>query len=32
MADARERDSALIDAIVALWAPGITPTIECFEI
>lgn len=27
----RTRDSALIDAIIALWAPGTTPTIERFE-
>lgn len=27
----RDRNSALIDAIVALWAPGTTPTIERFE-
>lgn len=31
MSAERERDSALVDAVVALWAPGITPTIERFE-
>jgi quinol monooxygenase YgiN len=25
------RDRSLIDALVALWAPGTTPTIERFE-
>ena len=28
----REHDSALIDTVVDLWAPGTTPTIERFEI
>jgi quinol monooxygenase YgiN len=28
----RGRDSALIDALVALWAPGVTPTVERFEV
>jgi quinol monooxygenase YgiN len=28
----RTRDSSAMDALVALWAPGITPTIERFEI
>lgn len=27
----RTRDRSLIDAVVALWAPGTTPTIERFE-
>ena len=27
----RERNSHLIEAVVALWAPGTTPTIEHFE-
>lgn len=31
MAAERGRDSSLIDAVVALWAPGLTPTIERFE-
>ena len=26
------RDRSLIDALVALWAPGTTPTIERFEV
>jgi quinol monooxygenase YgiN len=29
---AGERDNAAVDAIVALWAPGTTPTIERFEV
>lgn len=28
----RERNRSAIDALVALWAPGITPTVERFEI
>lgn len=28
----RSRDSAAMDALVALWAPGVTPTIERFEV
>jgi quinol monooxygenase YgiN len=28
----RSRDSAAMDALVALWAPGLTPTIERFEV
>src|SRR4051794_35900817 len=28
----RTRDSSLVDAVVALWAPGVTPTIERFEV
>jgi quinol monooxygenase YgiN len=28
----RTRDRSSIDAVVALWAPGITPTIERFEL
>lgn len=28
----RTRNRALIDAVVALWAPGTTPTIERFEV
>jgi quinol monooxygenase YgiN len=28
----RTRNSAPIDALVALWAPGVPPTIERFEI
>jgi quinol monooxygenase YgiN len=28
----RTRDSAAMDALVALWAPGVTPTIERFEV
>jgi quinol monooxygenase YgiN len=27
----RARDRSLIDAVVALWAPGTTPTIERYE-
>jgi len=28
----RTRNASAIDALVALWAPGVTPTIERFEI
>jgi quinol monooxygenase YgiN len=28
----RTRDSMPMDALVALWAPGVTPTIERFEL
>ena len=28
----RTRDSRAMDALVALWAPGVTPTIERFEV
>jgi quinol monooxygenase YgiN len=28
----RTRDPSPVDAIVALWAPGITPSIERFEV
>jgi quinol monooxygenase YgiN len=28
----RGRDSAPTDALIALWAPGVTPTIERFEV
>ncbi|GAA5129709.1 putative quinol monooxygenase [Pseudonocardia adelaidensis] len=28
----RARDSSAMDALVALWAPGVTPTIERFEV
>jgi quinol monooxygenase YgiN len=28
----RTRNAAGIDALVALWAPGITPTIERFDV
>ena len=28
----RTRNRSAIDAIVALWAPGITPTVERFEV
>jgi quinol monooxygenase YgiN len=28
----RARDSAAMDALVALWAPGVTPTVERFEL
>lgn len=31
MAGERTRDADAIDAIVALWAPGTTPTVERFE-
>jgi quinol monooxygenase YgiN len=31
MAAERAGNSALIDALVALWAPGTTPTVERFE-
>lgn len=32
MAAERTRDSSAMDAIMALWAPGITPTVERFEV
>lgn len=32
MAAERTRNHSAIDALVALWAPGITPTIERFDI
>lgn len=28
----RTRNSPLIDALVALWAPGVTPTVERFQV
>ena len=28
----RTRDRSAIDALVSLWAPGITPTVERFEV
>jgi quinol monooxygenase YgiN len=28
----RTRDSSAMDALVALWAPGVTPTIERFDV
>jgi quinol monooxygenase YgiN len=28
----RARDSSAMEALVALWAPGVTPTIERFEV
>jgi quinol monooxygenase YgiN len=28
----RSRNSSLIEAVVALWAPGATPTVERFEV
>jgi quinol monooxygenase YgiN len=28
----RARNASLIDALVALWAPGVTPTVERFEV
>jgi quinol monooxygenase YgiN len=28
----RTRNSSLVDALVALWAPGVTPTVERFEV
>jgi quinol monooxygenase YgiN len=28
----RTRDRAAVDALVALWAPGSTPTVERFEV
>ena len=31
MAAERTRDSSAIDALVALWAPGTTPSIERFD-
>ena len=32
MAAERTRDSSAMDALIALWAPGITPKIERFEV
>jgi quinol monooxygenase YgiN len=32
MAAERTRNASLIDAVVALWAPGVTPTLERFEV
>jgi quinol monooxygenase YgiN len=31
MAAERAGNAALVDAIVALWAPGTTPTVESYE-
>lgn len=28
----RTRDRSAVDALVALWAPGVTPTIERFDV
>jgi quinol monooxygenase YgiN len=28
----RTRDSGPMDALIALWAPGVTPTLERFEV
>jgi quinol monooxygenase YgiN len=28
----RSRDSAPMDAVIALWAPGTTPTLERFDV
>ncbi len=28
----RTRHASLIDALVALWAPGVTPTVERFQV
>jgi quinol monooxygenase YgiN len=28
----RARNASLIDALVALWAPGVPPTVERFEV
>jgi quinol monooxygenase YgiN len=28
----RTRNSSLIEGIVALWAPGVTPTVERYEV
>jgi quinol monooxygenase YgiN len=28
----RTRNASAVDALVALWAPGLTPTIERFEV
>jgi quinol monooxygenase YgiN len=28
----RTRNASLVDALVALWAPGVTPTVERFEV
>jgi quinol monooxygenase YgiN len=28
----RTRDSGPMDALIALWAPGVTPTVERFEV
>jgi quinol monooxygenase YgiN len=32
MAAERTRDASLVDAVVALWAPGVTATVERFEV
>jgi quinol monooxygenase YgiN len=32
MAAERGRDPAVMDALVALWAPGVTPTLERYEV
>lgn len=32
MAAERGQNAALVDALVALWAPGVTPTLERFEV
>ena len=32
MAAERTRNAALIDAVTTLWAPGLTPTVERFEV
>jgi quinol monooxygenase YgiN len=32
MAAERAANASLIDALVALWAPGVTPTVERFEV
>jgi hypothetical protein len=31
MAAERAGNAALVDAVVALWAPGFTPTVERYE-
>jgi quinol monooxygenase YgiN len=28
----RTRNASAIDALIALWAPGVTPTVERFEV
>jgi quinol monooxygenase YgiN len=28
----RTRNASLVDALVELWAPGVTPTVERFEV
>jgi quinol monooxygenase YgiN len=32
MAAERAGNASLVDALVALWAPGVTPTVERFEV